>query len=132
MSNGTIPPSSVQNGQHSDSDERWLYWDFILLASLREKRQQRTDQESLKCKHDFSSSLATYSSSPLRASEREKMSWEWIKSLFKRNPKVRKVIEEHREISEKIDEEMFRLKATLDGEEGWFRQEGHRNDRKSS
>ena len=60
------------------------------------------------------------------------MKWSWWRKLFSHSLEADRTIEKSVEIRQRLDEEMFRLKATLDGEEGWFRQEGHRNDRKSS
>ena len=60
------------------------------------------------------------------------MIWLRLLSIFKRDAKIQHELDRSKEIHERLDEEIYRLRATLDGEDGWFRQnESEHSDRKA-
>ena len=120
-------------GERSDLVVCGIYCYPVLPAQRRDPRQQRVDEELVGVQCDIIEHASTIADNPGRYSKRaEKMKWSWWRKLFSHSLEADRTIEKSVEIRRRLDEEMFRLKATLDGEENWFRQEGHRNDRKSS
>ena len=59
------------------------------------------------------------------------MIYSWLRNLFKRDAKIQRTIDHSEKIHQQLDEEIYRLKATLDGEDGWFRRNESEHDRKT-
>ena len=135
LGKGLLGGMAHGNSSHrkcGNSFVRRFHSNFVFAAEGGNQGQPGANQESSVCQPNNGEHASAASNRSPGINARPTMNWSWLRKLWYGNVDIHRTIAKHKEITQKLDEEMFRLKATLDGEENWFRQEGHRNDRKSS